>query len=54
MFGLKPAAPDPGERIDEAALQALIVSQVAAPREMTKEEAGSPLVQTFAAALDAA
>ena len=51
MFGLKPAAPDPGERIDEAALRALIVSQVAAPREMAKEEAESPLVQSFAAAL---
>jgi hypothetical protein len=24
MFGLKPAAPDPGERVDQAALQALI------------------------------
>ncbi len=51
MFGLKPAAPDPGERIDEAALRALIASQVAAPREPAKEEAESPLVQSFAAAL---
>ena len=51
MFGLKPAAPDPGERIDQAALRALIVSQVASPREMAKDEAESPLVQSFAAAL---
>jgi maltose/moltooligosaccharide transporter len=51
MFGLKPAAPDPGERIDQAALQALIVSQVAASREMSSEEAESPLIQSFAAAL---
>src|ERR1035441_6903044 len=39
MFGLKPAAPDPGERIDEAALRALIASQVAVSREMPKTEA---------------
>jgi len=51
MFGLKPAAPDPGERIDDVALRALIAGQVAAPREVTKEEAESPLVQSFAAAL---
>ena len=51
MFGLKPAAPDPGERIDEAALRALIAGQVARPRDMAKEEAESPLVQSFAAAL---
>jgi maltose/moltooligosaccharide transporter len=51
MFGLKPAAPDPGERIDEAALRALIVSQVASPREMAKDEAESPLIRSFAAAL---
>jgi maltose/moltooligosaccharide transporter len=51
MFGLKPAAPDPGERIDDMALRALIAGQVAAPREVTKEEAESPLVQSFAAAL---
>jgi maltose/moltooligosaccharide transporter len=51
MFGLKPAAPDPGERVDQAALQALIASQVAAPREPAKAEAESPLVQSFAAAL---
>jgi hypothetical protein len=51
MFGLKPAAPDPGERIDQTALQALIATSITAPRQVTKEEAGSPLVQTLAAAL---
>jgi maltose/moltooligosaccharide transporter len=51
MFGLKPAAPDPGERVDQAALQALIASQVVASREPAKAEAESPLVQSFAAAL---
>ena len=51
MFGLKPAAPDPGERIDETALRALIASHVVAPREPSKEEAESPLVQSIAAAL---
>jgi maltose/moltooligosaccharide transporter len=51
MFGLKPAAPDPGERVDQAALQALIASQAAAPREPAKAEVESPLVQSFAAAL---
>jgi maltose/moltooligosaccharide transporter len=51
MFGLKPAAPDPGERIDQTALQALIATSITAPRQATKEEAGSPLVQTLAAAL---
>jgi maltose/moltooligosaccharide transporter len=51
MFGLKPAAPDPAERIDETALRALIATQVVAPRELSKEEADSPLVQTLAAAL---
>jgi maltose/moltooligosaccharide transporter len=51
MFGLKPAAPDPGERIDQTALQALIATSITAPRQVTEEEAGSPLVQTLAAAL---
>src|ERR1035438_1643404 len=51
MFGLKPAAPDPGERIDQIALQALIATSITAPRQVTKEEAGSPLVQSIAAAL---
>jgi len=51
MFGLKPAAPDPGERIDQTALQTLIASSMTASRPVTKEEAESPLVQTIAAAL---
>ncbi len=51
MFGLKPAGPDPGERIDEGALRGLIAGQVAQARDVTNDEAESPLVQTFAAAL---
>ena len=52
MFGLKPAAPDPGEQIDEAALRTLVAGQVAAPpASPSKEETESPLVQSFAAAL---
>jgi maltose/moltooligosaccharide transporter len=51
MFGLKAPAPDPGERIDEGALRALLAGQVSASREIGKGEAESPLVQTFAAAL---
>ncbi len=51
MFGLKAPAPDPGARIDEAALRALIASQLPAPGEVGKQETGSALVQTFAAAL---
>jgi maltose/moltooligosaccharide transporter len=51
MFGLKPAAPDPGERIDQTALQALIATNLAAPGPVTKEEAGSLLVQSIGAAL---
>ena len=51
MLGLKPAAPDPGERIDAKALQALISGHPAASGVVSKEEAESPLVQSFAAAL---
>ncbi len=51
MFGLKPAARDPAERIDEADLRALIAGQVAASSELVPADAESPLVQTFAAAL---
>jgi maltose/moltooligosaccharide transporter len=51
MFGLKPPAPDPGERIDEAALQGLISSQLTVAGELGKGEAESPLVQSFAGAL---
>jgi len=51
MLGLKPAAPDPGERIDATALQALISAHPAAAGAVPKEEADSPLVQSFAAAL---
>ncbi len=53
MFGLKPAAPDPAGRVDEAAMRTLISGQVAAAAtsELAGAEAESPLVQTFAAAL---
>jgi maltose/moltooligosaccharide transporter len=51
MLGLKPAAPDPGEQIDAAALQGLIAGHLGAAGEVSREQAESPLVQTFAAAL---
>ena len=51
MFGLKPAAADPAERIDVPALKGLIVSQAAAAGGVPKADAQSPLVQSFAAAL---
>ena len=51
MFGLKPPPPDPGERIDELALRALIATNVMMGGHAGKEERESPLVQTFAAAL---
>ncbi len=51
VFCLKPAAPDPGAQIDANALQALIASHPAAPSAVPPEEAESPLVQSFAAAL---
>jgi maltose/moltooligosaccharide transporter len=51
MFGLKPPAPDPGEKVDAAVLQNLIVAHLAAAGEPTMKEAESALVRTFAAAL---
>ncbi len=51
VFCLKPAAPDPGAQIDANALQALIAGLPAAPGAGPREEAESPLVQSFAAAL---
>jgi MFS family permease len=51
MLGLKPAAPDPGERIDQTELAALIVGSMKSPGQFSKEEAESPLVQSIAAAL---
>lgn len=51
VFCLKPAAPDPGAQIDANALQALMAGLPAAPGAGPREEAESPLVQSFAAAL---
>ena len=51
MFGLAPAAPDPGERIDAAILVQLISAATANPATPTEKETHSPLVQTFAHAL---
>ena len=51
MLGLKPAAPDPREQINAKELQALIAGHPAASGEVSKEEAESLLVQSFAAAL---
>ena len=51
MFGLKPAAPDPGARIDAKALKELMAGLPSAPGAVSKEEAESPLVRTFAGAL---
>jgi maltose/moltooligosaccharide transporter len=51
MFGLKPPPPDPGERIDEFALRALIATNVTKAGHAGKEEQESSVVQTFAAAL---
>ncbi|HVM49719.1 MAG TPA: MFS transporter, partial [Candidatus Acidoferrum sp.] len=51
MFGLKPAAPDPAAQIDAKALQAMIVSRASATNAVSKEEAESALVRSFAGAL---
>jgi maltose/moltooligosaccharide transporter len=51
MLGLKPAAPDASERIDEESLRALVASHLTESHEVTANEAESPLVQVFAGAL---
>jgi maltose/moltooligosaccharide transporter len=51
MLGLKPAAPDPGARIDAPALKALLASLPSTPGAVSQAESESPLVRTFAAAL---
>ena len=51
MFGLSPADPDPGERIDAATLDPLIRSAAASATPATEQEVKSPLVQSFALAL---
>lgn len=50
MFGLAPADPDPGERIDAPMLETLIRSSITATQPPTEKEAKSPLVQSFAVA----
>jgi maltose/moltooligosaccharide transporter len=51
MLGLKPGAPDAGERIDQAALAGLISANLGASPQLTTQETESPLVQNFAAVL---
>ena len=51
MLGLKPARPDAGERITEAELAGLISTHVADRHELTRSEAGNPLIQNLAAVL---
>jgi maltose/moltooligosaccharide transporter len=51
MLGLQAPPPEAGERISESDLRTLLTSHPAEPHELTKAEADSPLVQSFAAAL---
>lgn len=51
MFGLSPADPDPGERIDAAMLGILIRGVAASNTAPTDQEAESPMVRRFALAL---
>lgn len=51
MFGLSPADPDPGERIDAVMLGGLIRGAVTSDTAPTPQEAESPMVQRFALAL---
>jgi maltose/moltooligosaccharide transporter len=51
MFGLSPADPDAGERIDAGILESLIRGASATSTPVTGKEADSPLVQSFAHAL---
>jgi maltose/moltooligosaccharide transporter len=51
MFGLSPADPDPGERIDSEILASLIRGAIASDSKATGKEAESPMVQSFALAL---
>jgi maltose/moltooligosaccharide transporter len=51
MFGLSPADPDPGERIDAAMLDTLIREAATSTTAPTSQEAESPMVQRFALAL---
>jgi maltose/moltooligosaccharide transporter len=51
MFGLRSAPPDAGERIDQAALRDLMISQVGAAKQLEPGQTDSAMVQVFAAAL---
>lgn len=51
MFGLSPADPDPGERIDATVLEGLIRGSIGSENKATEKEAESPMVQSFALAL---
>lgn len=51
MFGLSPAAPDPGERIDAQTLASLIRETAATSRVACEKERDSPMVRSFALAL---
>ncbi|HVM48889.1 MAG TPA: hypothetical protein VMU04_12730, partial [Candidatus Acidoferrum sp.] len=50
MLGLKPAPPEAGERLPPGILEGLIANHPPARGPVAREEAESPLVQTFAAA----
>ncbi len=51
MFGLSPADPDPGERIDATILEGLIRGSIGSENKATEKEAESPMVQSFALGL---
>jgi predicted MFS family arabinose efflux permease len=51
MFGLSPADPDAGERIDVPILESLIREAATADKTPSEKEAESPMVQSFALAL---
>ena len=51
MFGLSPAAPDAGERIDALILEGLIRDALLTKEPASVKERESPLVQSFASAL---
>jgi len=50
MFGLSPADPDPGERIDATIMEELVGGAMATTEAPSEREAESPLVQGFALA----
>ncbi len=50
MFGLSPADPDPGERIDATIMEELVGGAITATASPSEKEAESPLVQSIALA----